>query len=93
MIKNDLVSLLRFSSPHDYPILTTLVSFISLCTSFEDDLIHSWGTLTLIDIDHVIIIKSVSPPQRKEVESPAEAPKFFLAYLGIVPRQFPRLAV
>ena len=44
--------------PLDYPILTPLVSFISLCASFEADLIHSLGTLTLTDIDHVSIMKS-----------------------------------
>ena len=58
MTKNDLVSLLKSSSPLDYPILTHLVSFILLCTSFEADLIHSLETLTLTDIDHVRIIKS-----------------------------------
>ena len=60
MIKNDLVSLLESRSPLDYAILTPLVSFISLCASFEADLINSWGTLTLTDIDHVsIMISSV----------------------------------
>ena len=66
MTKNDLMSLLESNSPFDYPILTPLVSFISLCASFEADLIHSLGTLTLTDIDHVSIMKSsVSPiPKR-----------------------------
>ena len=66
MIKNDLVSFLRSSSHLDYSILRPLVSFISLCTSFEVVLIHSWGTLTLADIDHVSIIKSsVSPTPKR----------------------------
>ena len=66
MIKNDLVSLLKSTSHIDYHILTPLVSFISLCASFEANLIHSWGTLTLTDIDHVSIMKSnVSPTPEK----------------------------
>ena len=60
MAKNDLESLLKSSSPHNYPILTPLVAFVSLCASFEADLIHSLITLTLTDIDHMGIIKSVS---------------------------------
>ena len=52
------MSLPESRSPLDYPILTPLVSFITLCASFEADLIHSWGTLTLTDIDHVSIMKS-----------------------------------
>ena len=58
MIKNDLVLLFESRSPLDYPILTLLVSFVLLCASFEADLIHSLGTLTLTDIDHVSILKS-----------------------------------
>ena len=50
-IKNDLVSLLKSSSPLDYPIKTPLVSFISLSFIL-------WGTSTLTDIDHVSIMKS-----------------------------------
>ena len=66
MIKNDLVSLVKSSSPLDYPILTPLVSFILLCASFEADLIHSWGTFTLTDIDHLSIMKtSVSPTPKR----------------------------
>ena len=66
MIKNNLVSLLESSSPLYYPILTPLVSFISLCASFEAGLIHSLGTSTLTDIDHVSIMKSrVSPTTKK----------------------------
>ena len=58
--------LLNYSSPLDYPILTPLVTFISLCASFEAGLIHSLGTLTLADIDHVSIMKSSvsSTPRR-----------------------------
>ena len=65
MIKNDLVSLLKSSSPLDYPILTPLVSFISLCASFKVGLIHSLGTLTLTDIDHVRHMKSTVSPTPK----------------------------
>ena len=65
MIKNDLVLLLKSSSPLDYRILIPLVSFISLCASFEAGLIHSWGTLTLADIDHVSIMKSSVFPTMK----------------------------
>ena len=82
MIKNDLVSLLKSSSPLDYPILTPLVSFILLCASFEAGLIHSWGTLTLTNIDHVSIMKS----SEKEVESPTKVTQNMLAYMGIEPR-------
>ena len=57
MAKNYLALLLKYRSPLDYPVLTLLVSFISLCASFEAVLIHSLGTLTLIDIDHVSIMK------------------------------------
>ena len=62
MIKNDLASLLKSISPLDYPLLTLLASFISLCALFEADLIHSWGTLTLTDIYHVSIMKSCVSP-------------------------------
>ena len=57
MTKNDLISLLESNSPLDYPLLIPLVSFISLCASFQDSLIHSLETLTLTDIDHVRIMK------------------------------------
>ena len=60
------MSLPKSSSPLDYPILKPLVSFISLYDSFEVDLIHSLGTLTLTDIDHVSIMKSsVSPTPKR----------------------------
>ena len=66
MPKNDLVSLHESSSPLDHPILTPFVSFISLCASFEAGLIHSLGTLTLTDINHVSIMKpSVSPTPKR----------------------------
>ena len=61
MTKNDLVSLLKSSSPLDYPILTHLVSFLPLCALHEASLILSLGTLTLTDIDHVRIMKSFCP--------------------------------
>ena len=57
MIKNNLVSLIESISPLDYPILKPLVSFISLCASFEASLIHLFGALTLTDIGHVSIMK------------------------------------
>ena len=66
------MSLPGSSSPVDYPTLTPLVSFISLCASFEAGLIHSLGTLTLTDIDHVSIMKSSVSPTMKEVESQAK---------------------
>ena len=72
MIKNELVSLLKAISHVDYPILTPSVSFISLYDSFEAGLIHSLGTLTLTDIDHVSIMKSSVSPTPKEVESLAK---------------------
>ena len=58
MTKNNLASLLKSISPLEYPILTPMVPFISLCASFEAGLIHSLGTLTLTYIDHVRIMKS-----------------------------------
>ena len=66
MIRNNLISLPESSSPLDYLILTSSVSFISLYDSFEAGLIHSLGTLTLTDIDYVSIMKStVSPTPKK----------------------------
>ena len=60
------MSLPQSSSPLDYPILTPSVSFISLYDSFKAGLIHSLGTLTLTDIDHVTIMKSsVMKPHMK----------------------------
>ena len=85
MIKNNLVSLLESSSPLDYTILTPLVSFISLCASFEANLINSLGNLTLTDIDHVNIMKSIVSPTPKEVESQANVTQNMLPYMGIEP--------
>ena len=85
MIKNDLVKLIKSRSPLYYPILTPLVLFISLCASFEASLIHSLGTLTLTDIDHVSIMKSSVSPTPKEVESPAKVTQNMLPYMGIEP--------
>ena len=66
MTKNELMSLLKSNSLFDYPLLTPLVSFISLCASFEAGLIRSLGTLTLTDIDYVsIMICSVSPTPKR----------------------------
>ena len=66
MIKDNLVLLLESISPLDYPILTPSISFISLYDSFEADLIYSFGTLTLTDMDHVSIMKSsVSPTPKR----------------------------
>ena len=59
------MSLPEFSSPPDYPILTLSVSFISLYDPFEAGLIHSLGTLTLNDIDHVITMKYSGSPTPK----------------------------
>ena len=61
------MSLLESSSPPDYCILTPSVSFISLDDPFElASFIHSLGTLTLTDIDHVSIMKSsVSPTPKR----------------------------
>ena len=62
MTKNNQASLLKSRLPLDYPILTPLVSFVSLYASFEAVLIHYLGTITLTDIDYVSIMKSsVSP--------------------------------
>ena len=55
MTKNDLISLLESNSPLDYPILTPLVSFVSLSALFE---VGSSETLNFTDIDHVSIMKS-----------------------------------
>ena len=73
MTNKDLMSLLESNSPFDYPIITPLVSFISLCASFEADLIHSLGTLTLTDIDHVSIMKSSVSPTPKRSGIPGQS--------------------
>ena len=69
--------------PLDYPILTPLVSFISLCASFDDGLIHSLGTLTLTDIDHVSIMKSSVCPTPKRGGITDKVTQNMLAYTGI----------
>ena len=78
------MSLPESSSPFDYPILAPSVSFISLCDSFEAGLIHSLGTLTLTDIDHVSIMKSsVFPtPKRGGITGQSDSNNM-LAYMGI----------
>ena len=68
MTKNNLASLLKSISPLDYPILKPLVSFISLCASFEAGLIHLLGTLSLTEINHMSIMKSNVSPTHKRVE-------------------------
>ena len=83
MTKNELMSLLESNSPFDYPILTPLVSFISLCASFEAGLIHSLETLTLTDIHNVSIMKSSVSLTQNDVESPAKKTQNMLAYMGI----------
>ena len=87
------MSLPESSSPLDYPILTPFVSFISLCALFEVGRIHSLGTLTLTDIDHVSIMKSSVMKPHTEVETPVKVTQNMLAYMGIEPRQIPILAV
>ena len=93
MIKNNLMSFPESRSPLDYPILTPSVSFISLYDSFEVDLIHSLGTLTLTDIDNVSIMKfSVSPKSKRAGITIHSDPKH-ASYMGIKPRQIPILGV
>ena len=71
------MSLPESSSPLDNPILTPSVSFISLYDSFEVGLIHSLGTLTLTDIDHVSIMKSsVTPAPKRGVITCQSDPNF-----------------
>ena len=95
MTKNDLISLLESNSPLDYHILKPSVSFVQLCASYKDGLIHPLGTFTLTKIDHMSIMKSsvMKPPHRKEVESPANVTLNMLPYMGIEPRQIPILEV
>ena len=85
MTNNDLISSLEYNSPLDYLILTPLVSLLSLCASFEAGLLHSLGTLTLINIYHKSIMKSsvMKPHTLKEVESPVKFTQNMLAYMGI----------
>ena len=83
MTKNDLMSLLESNSPLDYPIQTPSVSFISLYDPFEAGLIHSLGTLTLTDIDHVSIMKSNVYPTPKRGGITGQSDPNMLAYIGI----------
>ena len=75
------MSLSESNQAFDYPILTTLVSFISLCASFEGGPIHS------------LEMQCHETPHRKEVKSLAKVTQKMLAYMGIEPRQIPVLAV
>ena len=83
MIRNKLVSLPKSTSPLDYPIPTHLVPFIPLCASFEAVLIHSLGTLTLTDIDHVSIMKSSVCPTLKSGGITDQIDPNMLAYIEI----------
>ena len=82
MTKIDLVSVHKSISPLDYPNQTPLVSFISLCALHDACLILYLVTLTLIDIDSVISMKScVYPtPKRGGITSQSET-KIMLAYI------------
>ena len=77
------MTLLESSSPLDYPILTPLVSIMSLCGLFKVGLILSLETLTVTDIDHVSIIKSrvYLTPKRGGITGQGET-KTWLAYIG-----------
>ena len=77
------MSYLESSSPLDYPILTPMVSLIYLYALFEDGLIHSLGTLTLTEIDHVSIMKSSLPHTEKRVNHRPKSHNNMLAYMGI----------
>ena len=101
MIKNNLVTLLEYRSPLNYPILTPLVSFISLCASFEASLIHPLGSLNLTDIDHVSIMKSsVSPtpkrggitgkgdPKQASVHRNWTPPDSYISNIGLKSRRY-----
>ena len=93
MIKNDQELLLKSNTPIDHHILTPLVSFNSLCVSFDAGLIRSLDNLTLTDIDHLSIMKSSVSPTKEKVESPAMVIQNVLAYMGVEPRQIPILSV
>ena len=75
------MSLPESSSPLDYPILTPSVSFISLYDSFEASFIHSLGTLTLTDIDHLSIMKSCVCPTSKRGGVTGQSDPNMLAYI------------
>ena len=77
------MSLLESNSPLDCPILTPLVLFILLCAPFEAGRIYPLGALTLIDIDHVSVMKSsVSTTPKRDVIT-AKLTQNMLAYMGI----------
>ena len=82
MTKNNLVPLLKSSSTLDYPILTPFVSFILLCAFIEAGLILSLGTLTLADIDHVSIMKSIVCPTQKRGGITGQSDPNMLGYIG-----------
>ena len=89
-------SLLEYEKLHDYPILTPLVSFDSLCASFEAGLIHSFiGKFNLNrhrSCKHHEI-QCHETPHQKEMESLAKVTQNMLAYTGIEPHKIPILAV
>ena len=82
MTKNNIVSLLKSSLPLDYPILTPLLSFISLCAFTEADLILYLETLTLTDIDQVFIMKSSVFPTSKTVGITGQSDPKIVAYIA-----------
>ena len=82
MTKNNLVLLLKFRSSLDHPILTPLVSFISLCAFVEDGLILSLGTLTLTGINYVKIMKCNVYPTPKRGGITVQSDPNMLAYIG-----------
>ena len=80
------MSLPESRSHLDYPILTLLVSFISLCASFVAGLIHSLGTLTLTYIDHVSIMKfNVSPTPKRGGITGQSDPKHVSVHGNLIP--------
>ena len=82
MPKNNLVLLLKSSSPLDCPILAPLVSFISLFALVEAGLVLSLGSLTLNDIDHVSIMKSSVFPTLKRGGITSQSDPHILMYIG-----------
>ena len=75
--KTDLMSLLEYNLICDYPMLTPLLSFITLCALFEAGIVNSLGTLSLIDIVHVSIMKSsfMKPYSKKRRNHCPNGPK------------------
>ena len=77
---------MKSRSPIDHPMLTPLVSFISLCEFVEPGLILSLGILTLSDIDHVRIIKSgVFPPFKRGGITCQSYPKHASVHRNLTP--------